>query len=53
MWFSYNVLGWTNTQIIEATTLEDAIANAFPEAYGFTQITRSEAMGIKNSWAND
>jgi hypothetical protein len=50
MWFSYNVLGWTNTQVIQASSMEEAIENAFSEAYGFTAISEEEAQEIRASW---
>ena len=50
MWFSYNVSGWCNTQVIKAASIEEAFSNAFPEAYGFTPISEEEAQRIRASW---
>ena len=50
MWFSYNVSGWINTQVIKAASLEEVVENAFPESYGFAKITELEARLIEFSW---
>ena len=50
MWFSYNVSGWINTQVVKAASLEEAVEKAFPESYGFAKITHSEARLIEQSW---
>jgi hypothetical protein len=50
MWFSYNVSGWINTQVIKAASLEEVVENAFPESYGFAKITEEARLLIEQSW---
>jgi len=53
-YFSFNVLGWINTQATRASSYEEAERNAFSlakgDAWGIREISEEEYHEIIDSW---